>query len=302
VWHALLLTRPYSWLDACANVLLGVAIGGAASNWSCIIAAVIGLGFWFSLNWVSERVQRNPSRLVTTWPVAITPALIATVTAISTLSFHVLWWLVALWALIFIYPIKARNQFVGPIGPLLRGLQTGCLLAIGAAFGHGSSVGLWITITGFALVQISRSLLADIRDIATDQFELPRLVGSPSAKYLAALLLLAGIFALYFARAPWIAVTILIWQLVCMTAAPPHWSYALHMLFVAASTISKGAFFFYITGQGLEWGFLVFFAQVVLLTSYVMIPRPANLQVLGWMQRGATRFSPGSAPRFNVRR
>jgi hypothetical protein len=274
----LLLTRPYSWIDTILNLLIGLAwIKGADAGARYLSAASIAMMLWFSLNWISEAIQRDPGRNPPRWHVAVAPLLIAGVWSVRLGDGQSLPWLIAYAALVFIYPWKTRNSLLGPLGPVLRGLQTGTLFMLGASFG-AATPGVSRIFLSLALVQIARSLLADIRDVQTDLYELPRIIGSPASKWLSAVLLLAGTVAMPSVRPDNIEPQlILLLMLFLIVVLPSNYSYELHFAFILMFAFAKMALYTELLGESPHFNWMVLAsAQVILSTTYWHVPRNSN--------------------------
>ncbi len=280
----LLLTRPYSWIDTILNVLVGLASSeGAYSPTRHASAAGIALLLWFSLNWISEAIQHDPGRKAPKWAVAVVPLLIGGAWSAQLGGGRTLPWLVLYAALVFLYPWKARNFILGPIGPVIRGLQTGTLFILGASLGDAGPA-MSPVLFALILVQAARSLLADIRDVQTDRYELPKLIGTGTSKSLAFALLLAGTLVLPLIRpGHFEAHLILILMLFLLVVLPSSYSYELHFIFILTFALTKMALYteMLVDSQHLHWTVWAS-AQVLLSVTYWHVPRRSNL---GFRQR-----------------
>jgi hypothetical protein len=283
----LLLTRPYSWIDTVLNVLVGLVwSGGAYSGTRYLSAATIALLLWFSLNWISEAIQHDPGRNPPGLGLAVGPLLVAGVWAVQVGGVRSVPWLAVYIALVFVYPWKARNSLLGPFGPALRGLQTGALYMLGASFGAGFPVSLRIVFS-LALVQAARSLVADIRDIHTDVYELPKRIGKRASKWFAIALLISGIITLPPLHPGHLEPQfVLIAMLVLLIVIRLDYSYELHFAFIILFATAKMAIFLELLGEfhHLEWLVLIP-VQLTLSTTYWQVPRRSNVTFRDHMER-----------------
>ena len=274
----LLLTRPYSWIDAILNTLIGLAWSrGANSLGLRLSVAVIALLMWFSLNWVSEAIQHDPDRRMPGWGLTLAPLFIAWGWTLYLGSSDSLLWLVAYTALIFIYPWKARNSFLGPLGFLLRGVQTGTLFMLGTSFG-GASPAVSRIVFSLVLVQAARSLVADIRDVKSDVHELPTLIGERPSKWFAVALLLAGIASMPSLRpGHFEPQLILLGMMVLMVVFRPDYSYELHFGFIMVFAFAKMAIYTELLGEAPYLNWIVLSPlQMALSSTYWHVPRRSN--------------------------
>jgi len=277
----LLLTRPYSWIDAVLTVLLGAVWTGRPLSSSMFLEiSGIGLMLWFSLNWISETVQRDPGRYPPNWLMSTAPLLIAGVWAYRISGGASLPWLVAYIVLAFAYPWKARLAIVGPLGPIMRGLQTGLLFMIGLSVGGTAARAYTSILISLALIQASRSLVADIRDWKTDRYELPQLIGNRHSKWVAASLLATGMALLFHGGQYW-AFLVMAGTLAIIAAAPTWLFYEAHLFFIITFPIAKMGIYARAIGGANDTNLMMMLASscLVLLLSitYVFVPRRSNV-------------------------
>jgi hypothetical protein len=286
--HALLLTRPYSWLDAALNVLLGYAwVAGDARVTNLgnhALAAVVGICLWFSLNWISERIQRDPGRTPVSWPIALTPLVVAASIAFALGGAAIILPGVVIVALLFVYPMKARSPLIGPFGPFIRGLHTSMIVALGCAMA-GRLDGCLYLIVALGLCQVSRSLIGDMRDHATDKYELPRIVGIERAKQIALLILVVALISLGLAEAHWLILAVFAAQICVVLAVSSTQGYLLHMFMVLASVVIKAGIYWQITGLGVGSFAIMLALQLGLLGTYSLVPRPSNRDLIAWLKQ-----------------
>lgn len=282
---AMLLTRPYSWLDAVFIGLIGlVSTRSQVPATRHVIVALVCLMLWWSLNWVSERLQANAGRTPTSWLMALLPGGFASALVLGLAGWGAWLPLVATWALLFLYPFKARIRWIGPLGPLIRGAHTVSFLYVGAAL-SGHNADAVVLSVGLALVQVSRSLVADIRDIATDTFELPRLIGAHWSKWAAAIVLSGAIAVLADAGAPWSMLAILAVQALCIALTPSSLSFEVHITFVALFTIAKAVLYADLGNLGVAPVAIAASLQVFLIATYLGVPRRSNRDFEARVQR-----------------
>lgn len=236
--------------------------------------AGIGWLCWCSLNLVSERVQRDPGRLVPTWAIALAPLALAGFVVVTWRGVAALAPVAVLVLLIFAYPLKARVSWAGPLGPVVRGLQTATLYWLGVALARGQPSAALAT--GLALAQVARSLLADIRDVATDTFELPRRIGVGASQAVCVGVLGLAVLVLTAVSGAGPAIAVLGVQGAAIATLGGTRSYELHMAFVTSSLAAKAA----LIARGRDvpdwWAVALAVGQAVLLLSYRRVPRPAN--------------------------
>lgn len=278
----LLLTRPYSWVDAALNSLLGlVVVVPDASGGQQVLAGLAGVAIWWSLNWVSESFQRDPGRVRPGLVMAVLPfffagALLAGATGAGA---GVVASLATLFALIFAYPFKARARWVGPMGPLIRGLQTSLVFVLGGLAGGGMTDTAWAIAGGLALLQGSRTLVADVRDVATDEHELPRRIGGWPSLVVALGLLLVGAAVLAtessVAGATIVILSVLAVAAILIVAGGVERAYEAHFGFVLVSVLLKCFVYSTLTG-GTALAFLFLLCEFGLLLTYWRVPRSAN--------------------------
>ena len=274
-----LLTRPYSWIDTILNLLVGLAWSGASYSGTLHVSgAGIALLLWFGLNWISEAIQHDPGRKPPRLVLAVGPLVVAGIWSVGLGGVRCLPWVMFYVALVFLYPWKARTAILGPVGPLLRGLQTATLFELGASIGptpDGSRVRLFLA---FMFIQTARSLIADVRDIQTDHYELPRIVGANAAKWIAAVVLATGIAVLpAIPPGHFEPQIILIMLFGVFVALRPLYSYEVHITSVLMFAFAKMALY---TGlihesQHLNWMMLAS-VQVILAVTYWHVPRASN--------------------------
>lgn len=271
-----LLSRPYSWFDTMLNVLIGLSWTETTySLFRHASTAAIGLLLWFSLNWISESVQRDAGRRPPHWSLAVLPLALGAAWSLWVGGTPSIVWLLLFAALVAVYPWKARNALLGPLGPVIRGLETGTLFLLGTTFGGGQPV---VGIAPpLALIQVARSLVADIRDAKTDRFELPGRIGLEYSKWVAVALLVAGIAWLASAKpAQPHAVAILIVALLPLVFLRTEYSYEMHLWLVATFMLTKLVVY---TDQlklmpGLPLVSIP--VQLLLIVTYWYVPRPSN--------------------------
>lgn len=202
--HLFRLTRPYSWVCAMARGLLVACAAGSADNASALVnIAWITLLLWFSLNWISERVQKNPGRQVPSLSligVTLSSVFVATIVHAPVATPFLVVYLI----LVRLYPEKARRSGWGSYGPLLRGGTVAMegLFVIAFVSGlQGFSMATMSVVAVLTLLHIARNLLGDLRDIRTDRHEMPNRFGVPfSCIVILASISVATIFALFSAE------------------------------------------------------------------------------------------------------
>lgn len=191
--HFFLTSRPYSYVDNMARALLVCAVAGVADNIRLVSETlVLSLLMWFYLNWSSDARQNDPGRIVPPrwliWaPVLIALALVATrgILPLAMLAVYV----AAIWA----YPWKAIVSRLGVFGPILRGATIVAHALFILAYiwpAHIEASTFAVLLLVLTVLHVGKNLVGDIRDIWTDQYELPARFG-----YRSALWTLRGIFA-----------------------------------------------------------------------------------------------------------
>jgi 1,4-dihydroxy-2-naphthoate octaprenyltransferase len=283
VQHAVLLTRPYSWIDAGLTVVLGFACAtGGFELRSHGLVVLVGMCVWVSLNWISERVQRDPGRTPVSWPLALAPLLLGMGIAFSMGGRAVLSSAVALVFLLFLYPNKARSPFVGPFGPVIRGLEAGLMVTLGFCMAGRTDIPFALVL-GLGLAQIARSLIGDIRDHASDKYELPQGIGVKRAKIIAAALLVGSGLAMALADAHLPILLVCVVQTIVAFRADTKYSYLVHMFMILASVLVKGGLDWHFAGLPYSGFALLLVLQFLLFMSYGMVPRPANRAWSEWL-------------------
>lgn len=281
----LLLTRPYSWVDAMLNVMLPAVIAGLPldQQWQ---AAAVGLLAWWGLNWISEWLQQDVGRQRPLIAVAIAPILGA-----SAIAFHLDNGLIsvaataAFFVLAFLYPWKARLRWLGPIGALIRAAQTGTLVIVGFGIAHSDPRLGWRLITSLMLLQAARSLIADIRDADFDVFELPQVIGKRASKLVALALLLLGLVLFPSVAGATGVRAILALSVAIVVLFPISWSYEAHLVMVLLFSFAKAAAF---AGNLNDSLILIsaFLASLALALTYWHVPRPSNATFLRHFESG----------------
>jgi hypothetical protein len=282
IGHALLLTRPYSWIDAALNVVVGLAYAGVHARGHGL-AAIVGLCVWASLNWISERVQRDPGRTPVSWPLALGPLVLAGVIAhlIGGSATHTP--LLLLGFFLFLYPMKARSRYIGPFGPVIRGIHTAMIVALGVSMSGQSDVA-WALLLALGLAQVARSLIGDIRDHLTDKYELPKLIGITPAKAVGIALLLASVVAFHSAAVHPLVLALALIQAIVVACIPVQHGYLLHVFLVASSVAIKLGLYWSLAGLSGVGLLALVVVQIGLLRTYRMVPRPANQAWLAWLR------------------
>ena len=294
------LTRPYSWLDTVLNALLGVAWArSAAPRTTHLMTAVIAFLIWCSLNWISERVQKDPGRTPSSWSVAIAPVALALGwllvfgNALARLAGGVVF------VLLFIYPFKAKKRALGPMGPLIRGAESAAIFLIGVGIGGGSFAASSRMAGALLLLQTSRSLAADIRDAPFDTFELPRVVGITASRWISVGLLLAAAIVMpplddVMTTDHLFVYGALLVQGLIQATVRPHSFYEAHIGFVFLSGLIKAMIYTGLMGRPFFIVAYVLF-QIPASLTYWRVPRPSNeafrQRVWGWIRTTTPRES-----------
>lgn len=274
-----LLSRPYSWTDMVLNGLFGgvLAIGGTRTRDGEVALLHVGLLvllFWCLLNWTSERVQRDRGR--------IRPPVVGTV-LIAVLGL----WLALMWGgltalglgvvflvLSIVYPYKACTRWLGPIGPVLRGGHTACIVAIGYYVAGGTGLESWLPVMGLAIIQTARSWLGDVRDRRRDRFELPKRADPRIVVVLCCVLLVVGIG---FLPGGWergvLAVEVIGIGLFILRFGLDG-AYEGHLLFVVLSATYK--LLYLAPWLDVTWIACLAVGTAVGIPTYWLVPRPEN--------------------------
>lgn len=267
----LLLTRPYSWLDAALTGVVGVwSASGSARAPAMAAGAVVAWLLWCGFNLYSDRVQEDPGRPCPPAWLIWSCVAIAAGTAVVFGGVIALLPIAAFVGVMAVYPYKALTPVLGPLGPVMRGLQTVLLVLVGSMLvGSGTRVDGQL-LAGFFLVQVARSLVADVRDVDRDRFELPKRIGIFPAWVGSMGLLAWGIAVLPMGRPAFP----LIVELVVLAAVGAQRAYEAHALFVLAFTLQKLWLLDPTLGPGvtIALGMLA----LVMLSTYWKVPRSAN--------------------------
>lgn len=159
---------------------------------------------WLYFNWQSDRLQRDPGRVVPPRTLVAAPLVAAVAT-----SAYFCGWQGGLAPLVYavsvlLYTCKARYPWAGPVGPAFRGVTVLAHFAmVAVTLGvTPSPSSLWIA-AGVAFWHARRNLIGDGRDVERDRYELPVRYGQEvtvwvtrAAAILAALcIVMAGISA-----------------------------------------------------------------------------------------------------------
>ncbi len=287
IWRYLLLTRPYSWLDMVFTGILAYSIveNGNLTTIKSLLIAIICLTLWATLNWVSERTQQDIGRIRPDIKVIVIIFLIPfLLTAFLNLSGLIILFIYTIFGAI--YPYKKTNKYLGTIGFLVRGIHTLSLFYLIAVLCKPFSELLndrKFLIVGLSLflIQSSRSLVADIRDIESDECEFPAKFGAIISFIIATILFVIPLFLLpiknYILFLPLIVASLVflcIFRKNLSVAA-----HCIHRIFVFNFVVFKMAISFEMSNMSLLIIILTTITGLLNIT-YLMVPRPSNRSVI----------------------
>ncbi|MCX6844290.1 MAG: hypothetical protein NTX53_18680 [candidate division WOR-3 bacterium] len=286
-WKYMLLSRPYSWPDMALTGVLAcsVATNGPIVSGNVLLAAGLSLVLWVWLNWTSERFQMDEGRLrPRLWVILLFLAIGVAVTVL--VQPYAVAGLAVFVVLCLVYPFKKKIRYVGFVSFAIRGLQTATLFLLCAALFVPLRTLVsdrWIgaVALNLFLLQSSRSLVADIRDVRTDVNELPRRIGVVASTVLALLLFAVSAFLVpmrtYALFGPMLAATGII--LLVFYRDPETSAHLVHRSSVISFAAYKLGLSLQSPGHELLVIGLVTVAGIANL-SYLMVPRPSNQRVL----------------------
>jgi hypothetical protein len=235
---------------------------------------------WLFFNWQSDRIQKDPGRVVPPLLLILLPLGVALIIGYAVSGLYGIAGVFGHVLTIQLYSLKARHPLLGPFGPLLRGVTV-----IGQFFRICGFVGAWpshlalCALAVFAGWHVTRNLIGDVRDVRTDKYELPARFGVATAGWVVriailALLLLESslpgrVAALVTLGATWLTVEALQF---CFRAEEAYkWGYLGHRLVVCASV----AFHLSIAiplGLSRTWIVLLLISTIVLQPTYFYLP------------------------------
>lgn len=275
----LLMSRPYSWLDSAAMLLLAKALVQGASFQidllfdGLVFAAILLL--WFGFCWLLESAHRHPNRPPISFRVAaiafaaggLVAALINPVTIIFSGAYCFL---------AFLYSRKEASRFLGACSFVFRGAAQACGFAIAALC--YSSLKPEFFLVGIAVggVISSRSLSGDLRDVAFDKLTFPVAFGGFAASSVVSLLkLFASFLATSLFGSLYISFPLLA---ECALQVLSRNNYKLHKLYVIGSVVflANMALSAAQLHSALLFTNLIYAGVLLSEISYHKIPRQSN--------------------------
>lgn len=146
---------------------------------------LLSLFMWLYFNWQSDRIQKNVGRaVVPLWLCALPLSAVALLLLASGRPYGLIG--VFLYALtIALYAQKAIRPSFGSWGPVLRGLTVlGHFAMIVASVGRSPDIGACLIALLLAVLKAVKNLVGDVRDIQTDQHEIPARYGPRTTMWL----------------------------------------------------------------------------------------------------------------------
>ncbi len=244
--HFFLTSKPYSYAgEVSRGILYSLLLSPTNKILAISISASISFLMWLYFNWQSDFIQQDIGRIRPPKILFLIPLLIAML--ISTYLGGIIGFSgIVIYSLsIVLYSFKAKNSFLGIIGPFLRFLN-GMALLIAVAF----CLRLNLTInTLFIALIVSlylaiRNLIGDVRDIKNDKWEIPARFGMVTTLKIVRggfiILLLSYIFLALKEILPFYGVIIIILSILFSEIAivrfdfnKPHiWGYIMHRILV----------------------------------------------------------------------
>ncbi|MFB3894870.1 MAG: hypothetical protein ACE14V_01055 [bacterium] len=287
LFNYLLLTRPYSWIDIIFTGILAYSVSTSEvlTFGKSIWIGTICLLLWAALNWYSERIQKDEGRIqpgLRALGVVFAGSLIL-ITIQNPLAL-IIYFIHTIF--IIVYPYKKTKKYLGRVGFLLRGIHTLSLFFLIAILFKSYNELIFNTRflmfgVSLFLIQSSRSLIADIRDVNNDKYEFPARYGAIISFIFAAVLFVIPLFFLpikaFISFLP-LVITSMIFLCIFRNNLSVA-AYFIHRVFIFNFAIFKMVISFNINNTTLLLIILTTITGLLNIT-YLMVPRPSNTQVL----------------------
>jgi hypothetical protein len=259
-----------------------MALVGTAATHDVGLTATQALAMWLFFNWQSDRIQKDPGRVVPPLLLILLPLAMALIIGYAASGVYGIAGVLGHVFTVQLYSLKARQPILGPFGPLLRGVTV-----IGQFLRVCGLVALWpnplalYALAVFAGWHVTRNLIGDVRDVRTDRYELPVRFGVATASWvvrvgnaMVALILVESPLpgrtaALVTLGATWLAVEAL--QFRFRGEEAYKWGYFGHRLVVCTSValhLSIAIPF----GLSRAWVILLILLTMVLQPTYFYLP------------------------------